>query len=143
MGRVESRFHKDKEVATIVGVSRATIWRWVERGTFPAPHRLGPNTTAWARDEVDTWLAQRTGASVASASPADVDAPSDEAIALSKAYEKRLGVPPTEESYTPDEWNAIWAVFGELEDRKRRRQVKKQAEEERQLRSLPKAKQTA
>lgn len=140
MGRVERRFLKDKEVATIVGVSRATIWRWVKRGTFPVPHELGPNTTAWARDEVDTWLTQRTGANTASL-PAENNAPSDEAKALSEAYEKRLRVPPTEETYTSEEWDAIWTVFGELEERRRRRQVRKQTKEELRLRSLPKAKQ--
>jgi predicted DNA-binding transcriptional regulator AlpA len=28
-------------------VAASTIWRWVKDGTFPAPEKIGPNTSAW------------------------------------------------------------------------------------------------
>jgi prophage regulatory protein len=40
-------------------VSPATIWRWVKEGKFPAPFKLGPNTTVWDLDLVEAHLAQQ------------------------------------------------------------------------------------
>lgn len=40
-------------------VSPATIWRWVKEGKFPAPFKLGPNTTVWDLDLVEKHLAQQ------------------------------------------------------------------------------------
>ena len=37
------------------GVSRATIWRWVRGGKFPAPVRLGENVTRWRVADVVEW----------------------------------------------------------------------------------------
>jgi prophage regulatory protein len=28
-------------------VGPATVWRWCKAGILPAPHKIGPNTTAW------------------------------------------------------------------------------------------------
>jgi len=28
-------------------VGSATVWRWCKAGILPAPHKIGPNTTAW------------------------------------------------------------------------------------------------
>ena len=35
------------QVAERYDVSAATIWRWKRSGRFPAPRRVGPNTTRW------------------------------------------------------------------------------------------------
>jgi prophage regulatory protein len=40
-------------------VSPATIWRWVKEGKFPAPFKLGPNTTVFDLDEIDAHMAQQ------------------------------------------------------------------------------------
>ena len=40
-------------------VSPATIWRWVAEGKFPAPFKLGPNTTVFDLDQVEAFLAQQ------------------------------------------------------------------------------------
>jgi len=40
-------------------VSAATLWRWVKEGTFPAPFKLGPNTTVWNVDEVEAHIARQ------------------------------------------------------------------------------------
>lgn len=34
-------------VEALYGVSSATIWRMVRRGTLPRPRKLGPRVTAW------------------------------------------------------------------------------------------------
>lgn len=43
----------------LIPVSPATIWRWVKNGTFPAPFKLGQNTTVWDADEIDQWLGKQ------------------------------------------------------------------------------------
>lgn len=56
------------EVATtkdrkgIVPVSPATWWRWCSAGIAPAPFKIGPNTTVWALDEIERFLAERAEA---------------------------------------------------------------------------------
>jgi len=40
-------------------VSPATVWRWVKEGSFPAPFKMGPNTTVWDLDRVEAHLAQQ------------------------------------------------------------------------------------
>ena len=46
-------------VLKIVGISRATIYRWIEAGNFPAPIRLGPNSVAWKSTTIYEWLDTR------------------------------------------------------------------------------------
>lgn len=40
-------------------LSAATIWRMVKRGDFPAPVKLGLNSTAWPLADVEDWLGRR------------------------------------------------------------------------------------
>jgi prophage regulatory protein len=40
-------------------VSPATIWRWVAAGKFPAPFKLGPNTSVFDLDLVEEFVAQQ------------------------------------------------------------------------------------
>lgn len=42
--------------------SAATLWRWARNGTFPAPIKLGPGTTAWRVQDVEAWLKARSAA---------------------------------------------------------------------------------
>ena len=41
-------------------VSPATVWRWVKEGKFPAPFKLGPNTTVFDLDQVEAFLAKQS-----------------------------------------------------------------------------------
>lgn len=45
------------QLAGLLPFSRATLWRMVKRGTFPAPLKLSERTTAWPTAEVKKWLA--------------------------------------------------------------------------------------
>lgn len=45
----------------LLPVSPATLWRWVKDGTFPAPFKLGLNTTVWDADQIDQWLSKQRG----------------------------------------------------------------------------------
>jgi prophage regulatory protein len=44
------------EVRWRTSLSRATIWRRVRSGEFPAPVRLGPNRIAWLESDVNAWI---------------------------------------------------------------------------------------
>ena len=39
--------------------NRTTLARWIKNYGFPAGILLGPNTRAWASDQVDAWLEAR------------------------------------------------------------------------------------
>ena len=47
------------DVVALVGVSRMTIIRWYQAGTFPRPVQLGVRSIGWHRDDVDHWLETR------------------------------------------------------------------------------------
>jgi len=52
---------RDPSCPKLLPVSRATLWRMVKEFRFPAPHKLGPNTTAWRVGDVRNYL-QTVGA---------------------------------------------------------------------------------
>lgn len=47
------------DVTQWVGLSRATLYRLIAAGEFPAPVKLSARTSAWPRRAVAAWLAQR------------------------------------------------------------------------------------
>jgi len=49
------RYLKDRLVAARYGVSRATIWRWVSEGIFPAPVKLTKGCTRWRESDLLMW----------------------------------------------------------------------------------------
>jgi prophage regulatory protein len=48
-----------KTVIHKTGLSRATIYRYVERNLFPPRRRIGPNRVAWLAAEVVAWVESR------------------------------------------------------------------------------------
>ena len=54
-----TRYMRLKELLKRLGVSRATLYRWMQVYDFPRPIKLGPNTSAWVESEVDEWLDRR------------------------------------------------------------------------------------
>lgn len=49
-----------KEVLILIGISNATLWRWIKAGRFPAPLKIGNKKVAWRSSILATWIAQRT-----------------------------------------------------------------------------------
>ena len=47
---------RDPNSPRLLPISRATLWRMVREKRFPAPYKLGPNTTAWRCGEVRCYL---------------------------------------------------------------------------------------
>lgn len=45
-----------------VGVSSATLYRWIGEELFPRPVKLGPNSVGWRESAIREWLASRQAA---------------------------------------------------------------------------------
>jgi len=44
-----------KQVLALIPFSRATLYRDMEAGRFPAAHEIAPRRIAWFKDEVASW----------------------------------------------------------------------------------------
>lgn len=53
------RDSKHPSRAVPLQVSMATLWRWVNAGTFPKPVQLSAGVTAWRVGEVRAWMNAR------------------------------------------------------------------------------------
>ena len=51
------RFLRLPAVMTAVGLARATIYKRIKAGTFPAPVQLGPRAVAWDEEAIADWQA--------------------------------------------------------------------------------------
>jgi prophage regulatory protein len=51
-------------VLALIGVSKATLYRWAREGMFPQPRALTPtrSTVAWSAAEVHAWIAGKLAA---------------------------------------------------------------------------------
>ena len=43
------------DVTKLTGLSRATVYRLVEKDRFPHPRRIGDRAVAWVNSEVEEW----------------------------------------------------------------------------------------
>lgn len=51
------RFLKITDIVPgMIPVTRSTLWRWIRKGTFPAPHRLVTKPRLWLASEVIAWM---------------------------------------------------------------------------------------
>ena len=53
------RFLRLPEVLSLVGVTRSTLYRWMEAGTFPKQISVGGNTVVWVESAVTSWMEDR------------------------------------------------------------------------------------
>ena len=54
-----------RDLTALLGVARSTIWKWTKDGAFPAPVRLGGQTSrmiGWRRSDVEAWIRSRPAA---------------------------------------------------------------------------------
>ena len=52
-------FYTVGRLAERLDVDRTTIWRWLRRGEFPKPVRVG-RIARWDPDAIDNWLRERS-----------------------------------------------------------------------------------
>jgi prophage regulatory protein len=53
------RFLRLAQVKEITGLSRSTIYRYMDKGMFPKHYDLGPRTVAWLEQDIQGWFGQR------------------------------------------------------------------------------------
>lgn len=47
------------ELVRITGKGRSTLYADIKAGTFPRPVRLGIQSVAWRKSDIDRWIADR------------------------------------------------------------------------------------
>ena len=57
-------------VLEVTGLSKATVYRLLERGEFPPRVKLSPRCVGWRVADVDAWLDERAAASGVPVPPA-------------------------------------------------------------------------
>ena len=57
--QMEARILRRREAERLTLLSKASIYRQMQMGTFPMPLRLGQRAVAWRADEIHEWIASR------------------------------------------------------------------------------------
>lgn len=55
----QTRILRLPEVLSITGVSRSSIYKWVDEGAFPRPKQLGARAIGWDSRELTDWMDKR------------------------------------------------------------------------------------
>lgn len=50
---------KRKDVEKVTTLSRSSIYRKMQEGTFPRPIRLGGSSIGWRADDIQQWIDER------------------------------------------------------------------------------------
>ncbi|WP_171230683.1 AlpA family transcriptional regulator [Ruegeria sp. HKCCA4008] len=56
---MQNKLIRRPEVETLTGLSRSTIYEWINSGRFPKPLQLGPRTVAWREADILEWIESR------------------------------------------------------------------------------------
>lgn len=59
LAAVDDEFWSLKAIVARTGLSRSSIYSYVELGLFPRQRRLGPRRIGWLASEVRAWIASR------------------------------------------------------------------------------------
>ena len=52
----ETGFLRQPQVLVFVPISRSTLWRRIQAGSFPGPVKLSARVTAWRAEDVRNWI---------------------------------------------------------------------------------------
>jgi len=58
-----SGFLRQPQVLGLVPISKSTLWRRVQAGTFPMPVKLSERVTVWRSEDVCRWIGEQGGRS--------------------------------------------------------------------------------
>jgi prophage regulatory protein len=53
----------EREVCSVLGLGRVTLWKMRTRGQFPQPVQLSPNRKGWLASTINEWIAARAAVS--------------------------------------------------------------------------------
>ena len=48
-----------KEVMTMTGLARATVYKYIKQDMFPGSVSLGDRAVAWVESEIEEWILER------------------------------------------------------------------------------------
>jgi prophage regulatory protein len=60
--RHQARLLRITDVVERTGLARASVWKQVKLGSFPAPIHITDRAVAWVDTEIDAWIADRVRA---------------------------------------------------------------------------------
>ncbi len=55
----ELQFYRVSELTKILSVSRASIYNWLKKGTFPKPIKISDSVTVWRKSDIEDWVSSR------------------------------------------------------------------------------------
>ena len=64
MPSLSIRFLRLKDVKTMTGLSKSTIYARMSTGTFPKQIQLGPRLVVWVESDVQGWIAEQVASAV-------------------------------------------------------------------------------
>ena len=56
---IEDRYIRIKELATMLGIGKSTIYRLIKDNKFPKQIRLTERTSVWRLSEINKWIKDR------------------------------------------------------------------------------------
>jgi prophage regulatory protein len=56
LSKAPPAYYRLRDVVRITALSRATIYRRIAEGRFPAPVHLGGRASGWACEELQSWI---------------------------------------------------------------------------------------
>ena len=55
----ELQFYRVNELTKILSVSRASIYNWLNKGTFPKPIKISDGVVLFRKSDIDAWIASK------------------------------------------------------------------------------------
>ena len=60
---MQAKILRRKDVESMVGLSRSTIYKLMNQGLFPKAIRLGPRAVGWRMSDIENWINQQAARS--------------------------------------------------------------------------------
>ena len=60
---MQAQILRRKDVESMVGLSRSTIYKLMNQGLFPKAIRLGPRAVGWRISDIENWINQQAAGS--------------------------------------------------------------------------------
>ena len=57
----EFQFYRVNDLTKILSVSRASIYNWLNKGTFPKPIKISDNVNVWRASDIQKWVKDKEG----------------------------------------------------------------------------------
>lgn len=56
-----TNYYTIADLSQKLGITRKTLWVWINSGKFPEPYSLNDYNKRWDKEKVDNWLKQKQG----------------------------------------------------------------------------------